>query len=181
MAAAEVTRSGSPAMLPARGAEQNQSVAAMAASQSESTHDDPERLEQYMRRAAAFHDDGSLRGVRVYPGWDEQVFDEAGLEAGDLVVAVNGEPLNDPVRASDLLDSLGPRCNREDNCRARGRAGGVHAVVSVKIRMSGGVQHGNADCFGSVSGLVKGSADSGWNPPASAWRVDYADTLLLQL
>lgn len=107
MAAAEVTRSGSPAMLPARGAEQDHPVAAVAASQSESTHDDPERLEQFLKRVVTFNDDGSLRGVRVYPGWNEQVFDEAGLEAGDLVVAVNGETLVDPARASDLLDSLG--------------------------------------------------------------------------
>ena len=107
MAPGEIARSDWPALRQARSAEHDLPVVALASSVRESAQDDPERLEQFLRRTATFQDDGSLRGVRVYPGWNERVFDEAGLEAGDLVVAVNGEPLNDPARASEVLDSLG--------------------------------------------------------------------------
>ena len=73
----------------------------------DSRRDDPQHLEQFLRRAAAYDDDGSLRGMRVYPGWNEQVFDAVGLEPGDLIVAIDGEPLADPARASQALDLLG--------------------------------------------------------------------------
>jgi hypothetical protein len=69
--------------------------------------DEPEILEHYLRRRAVFLEDGTLRGMRVYPGSNEQVFDDAGLAAGDLVIAVDDERLNDPARASEILDRIG--------------------------------------------------------------------------
>lgn len=68
---------------------------------------DPEHLERLLRRVVAFHDDGTLRGMRVYPGSNEQAFEASGLEAGDLIIAVEGELLVDPARASEILDLVG--------------------------------------------------------------------------
>jgi type II secretion system protein C len=107
MATEAVAQLNPSALQPGRIIGQGDPVAVPGAPLPDSTQGDPENMEQFLRRVATFHDDGSLRGVRVYPGWNEQVFDEAGLRAGDLVVAVNGEPLNDPARASDMLDLLG--------------------------------------------------------------------------
>ncbi len=50
---------------------------------------------------------GHLRGYRVYPGSDPQAFRELGLEPGDLVMAINGTPLNDPAQDQQVFDTLG--------------------------------------------------------------------------
>jgi type II secretion system protein C len=92
-------------------ASQSCPVAAPSNPSLEGGPDDPDYLEHYLRRKAAFFEDGTLRGVRVYPGSDEQVFDDAGLVAGDLVIAVDGERLNDPARASEVLDRIGSAAN----------------------------------------------------------------------
>jgi hypothetical protein len=68
--------------------------------------EDPDNLERYIRRRAVLREDGSLRGMRVYPGWDEQPFLDTGVQAGDLITAADGEPLNDIARASEILDRV---------------------------------------------------------------------------
>jgi membrane-associated protease RseP (regulator of RpoE activity) len=82
-------------------------VAASSDNLPESGRDDPDYLQQYLRRTAVFLEDGMLRGMRVFPGSNEQAFLEAGLQDGDLVVAVDGEPLNDAARASEIMDRVG--------------------------------------------------------------------------
>lgn len=49
---------------------------------------------------------GRSAGVRVYPGNDPRVFDQLGLRAGDLVLAINDVPLADPANAEQFLRSL---------------------------------------------------------------------------
>jgi type II secretion system protein C len=88
-------------------ASQGSPVAAASKPSPEGRPDDPDYLEQYLRRRAVFLEDGTLRGMRVYPGSNEQAFEDAGLNAGDLVVAVDGERLSDPTRASEILDLIG--------------------------------------------------------------------------
>jgi general secretion pathway protein C len=51
--------------------------------------------------------DGKLRGYRVYPGQNTRAFAALGLRNGDLVLAVNGTPLDDPARGNDIFSSLG--------------------------------------------------------------------------
>ncbi len=50
---------------------------------------------------------GRLRGYRVYPGSDPRAFRELGLLPGDLVMAINGTPLNDPAQDQQVFDTLG--------------------------------------------------------------------------
>ncbi len=50
---------------------------------------------------------GSLRGYRVYPGRNRAKFAGFGLQPGDLVMAVNGAPLDDPNRGLEILRSIG--------------------------------------------------------------------------
>ncbi|HEV2700708.1 MAG TPA: type II secretion system protein GspC [Steroidobacteraceae bacterium] len=51
--------------------------------------------------------DGKLRGYRVYPGQNAKAFASLGLRNGDLVLSVNGTPLDDPNRGNDIFASLG--------------------------------------------------------------------------
>lgn len=50
---------------------------------------------------------GSLRGYRVYPGRNRAQFANFGLQPGDLVLAVNGAPLDDPNRGLEILRGIG--------------------------------------------------------------------------
>jgi hypothetical protein len=50
---------------------------------------------------------GKLRGFRVYPGRNRQAFTRLGLRSGDLVVAINGTPLDDPARGDEIFRTIG--------------------------------------------------------------------------
>jgi general secretion pathway protein C len=50
---------------------------------------------------------GVQRGYRVYPGRNRQQFARLGLMPGDLVLAVNGTPLDDPQRAPEIFNTMG--------------------------------------------------------------------------
>ncbi|MEX0735295.1 MAG: type II secretion system protein GspC [Steroidobacteraceae bacterium] len=50
---------------------------------------------------------GSLKGYRVYPGRNRAQFVRLGLQPGDLVMAVNGAPLDDPNRGLEILRGIG--------------------------------------------------------------------------
>jgi len=49
---------------------------------------------------------GKQQGFRVYPGRDPEVFLQLGLRPGDLVTAIDGQPLNDS-QAEEILRTLG--------------------------------------------------------------------------
>jgi len=50
---------------------------------------------------------GKLRGFRVYPGRNRQAFTRLGLRSGDLVIAINGTPLDDPARGDEIFRTIG--------------------------------------------------------------------------
>jgi general secretion pathway protein C len=50
---------------------------------------------------------GAQRGYRVYPGRNRQQFAKLGLQPGDLVLAVNGTPLDDPARGAEIFGTIG--------------------------------------------------------------------------
>jgi general secretion pathway protein C len=50
---------------------------------------------------------GAQRGYRVYPGRNRQQFTKLGLQPGDLVLAVNGTPLDDPARGAEIFGTIG--------------------------------------------------------------------------
>ncbi|MDP9142392.1 MAG: type II secretion system protein GspC [Pseudomonadota bacterium] len=67
---------------------------------------DPTKASNYMRVQPAKVGD-QLKGYRVYPGREREMFKELGLRPGDLVTSVNGIQLDDTQKALQLLSDLG--------------------------------------------------------------------------
>ena len=56
--------------------------------------------------SAPYFINGVIQGYLVYPGEDPDVFDSTGLKFGDLVTAVEGQPLTDVELMNRLLRNL---------------------------------------------------------------------------
>jgi len=68
---------------------------------------DPAIIDQVMRTVASFDNAaGKLRGFRAYPGRNRAIFTKLGLKPGDLVTAINGQPLDDPQRAQEVFNTI---------------------------------------------------------------------------
>jgi general secretion pathway protein C len=67
---------------------------------------DPSIIADVMRPQPVFAD-GKQRGYRVYPGRNSQAFLSLGLRPGDLVIAINNTPLDDPARGDEIFRTLG--------------------------------------------------------------------------
>jgi general secretion pathway protein C len=67
---------------------------------------DPGSVAEIMRPQPVFAN-GQQRGYRVYPGRNRAQFARLGLRPGDLVMSVNGTPLDDPQRGMDIFRSIG--------------------------------------------------------------------------
>ena len=65
----------------------------------------PSALGELLRAQPVFSN-GVQKGYRVYPGRDRMQFARLGLQPGDLVTAINGTPLDDPNRSSEILSTL---------------------------------------------------------------------------
>jgi general secretion pathway protein C len=52
-------------------------------------------------------ENGTLRGVRAYPGRNRSMFKKLGLMPGDLITAINGAQIDDVQTASNALRDLG--------------------------------------------------------------------------
>jgi general secretion pathway protein C len=68
--------------------------------------DDPGLMADIMRPQPVFAQ-GKQKGYRVYPGRNRQAFTRLGLRPGDLVMAINGTPLDDPARGQEVFRTLG--------------------------------------------------------------------------
>jgi general secretion pathway protein C len=68
--------------------------------------EDPALLSDIMRNQPVLMA-GKLHGFRVYPGRNRQAFTRLGLRSGDLVIAINGTPLDDPARADEIFRTIG--------------------------------------------------------------------------
>jgi general secretion pathway protein C len=94
-AAGEAPRAGAPTA----------PVASRLASLRDEVLEDPGSLDQLIRARPVYRG-GKLRGFRVSPGKDRELFNELGFRAGDLVTGVNGVVLDDPVKGVQLLKDL---------------------------------------------------------------------------
>jgi general secretion pathway protein C len=62
-------------------------------------------LHQVMRPVAAYDSAaGKFRGFRAYPGRNRAMFTELGLKPGDLVTAINGQPLEDAQHSEKVFN-----------------------------------------------------------------------------
>jgi general secretion pathway protein C len=67
---------------------------------------EPTAISEIIRPQPVFAQ-GKQRGFRVYPGRNRQAFTRIGLRPGDLVLAINGTPLDDPSRGQEIFNTLG--------------------------------------------------------------------------
>jgi len=86
---------------------------------SESTTDNAQLLGQYRNallndpnsvmgliNVRPYQKDGQLVGYRLRPGKDRALLRRFGLRSGDIVTSVNGVPMNNPVKALEVLRDL---------------------------------------------------------------------------
>ena len=69
--------------------------------------EDPGLLADIMRPQPVFAGGKQMKGFRVYPGRNRQAFNRLGLRPGDLVMSINGTPLDDPSRGQEIFRTLG--------------------------------------------------------------------------
>jgi general secretion pathway protein C len=69
-------------------------------------NEQPGVIADVMRPQPVFAE-GKQRGYRVYPGRNRSAFMQLGLRPGDLVVAINSTPLDDPARGEEIFRTLG--------------------------------------------------------------------------
>jgi general secretion pathway protein C len=68
---------------------------------------DPGILDQVMRTVPSYDNAaGKLRGFRAYPGRNRMIFNKLGLRPGDLVTAINGQPLDDPQHSAEVFNTI---------------------------------------------------------------------------
>jgi general secretion pathway protein C len=66
----------------------------------------PSNLARMLRVSPANDPDGNLVGYSLAPGRDPQLFEDIGLQTGDVVTEVNGLALTDPENSAQALQSL---------------------------------------------------------------------------
>jgi general secretion pathway protein C len=66
---------------------------------------DPTRMTELVR-ALPVMENGVLKGFRLFPGQQRELFGEVGLRRGDIATRINGLPLDDPARGMELLNQL---------------------------------------------------------------------------
>ena len=98
----------SPAPREATRSEQPQTSASTARldrEEAESAVAGPSQFMQQVRIRPHFQE-GQLGGFLIYRLDPDSVFAEMGLQSGDVITAVNGEPITTTQKASDFYDAL---------------------------------------------------------------------------
>jgi general secretion pathway protein C len=97
---------GGPRMPPRRGAVEPRSSEAVENIR-RLVQQDPGLLDQVMRTVPSYDNSaGKLRGFRAYPGRNRTIFNKLGLRPGDLVTAINGQPLDDPQHSQEVFNTI---------------------------------------------------------------------------
>lgn len=68
----------------------------------------PPAWDKVMRALDVRDKSGAMRGFRVYPTADGAPLNAMGLMPGDVILAINGQPLTDMQKSQALLDELDP-------------------------------------------------------------------------
>ncbi len=101
----QLARTAPPPTARAQGQGRN-TAAGVANRVRQMMNQDPGTLAEIMRPQPVFAD-GGQRGYRVYPGRNRAQFQRLGLTPGDLILSINGTPLNDPARGMEVFRTLG--------------------------------------------------------------------------
>jgi len=96
---------------------------------------DPGLLDQVMRTVASYDaQGGKLRGFRAYPGRNRAIFNKLGLRPGDLVTAINGQPLDDPQHSQEVFNTI----QSSDHVDVTIERGGQRQDISLNIAQVAG-------------------------------------------
>jgi general secretion pathway protein C len=57
-------------------------------------------------RVQPYSKNGKLEGYRIRPGKDRRLLSKFGLRSGDVVKSVNGVPLDNPIKALEIMKQL---------------------------------------------------------------------------
>jgi len=71
-------------------------------------------------RAEPYRQGGKLKGYRIFPGKDKQLFGQIGLEPGDIVTSVNGIELDSPLKGLEIMQQLSDTSNVSVNVLRNG-------------------------------------------------------------
>ncbi len=71
-------------------------------------------------RAEPYRQGGRLKGYRIFPGRDKQLFGQIGLEPGDIVTSVNGIELDSPLKGLEIMQQLSDASNVSVNVLRNG-------------------------------------------------------------
>jgi general secretion pathway protein C len=95
---------------------------------------------------------GKLEGYRVFPGTGRGagVFQQMGLRAGDMILAVNGTALDDPTRAMEVLQTL----SSSGSATVTVSRGGATQDVPLDLATLGAVGEGNDAAASAASGAA---------------------------
>jgi general secretion pathway protein C len=93
---------------PLKSAPPGSALAPLLRTSAASPRDNATLLAGIMRVQPVFSQQGKLDGYRIFPGngHGAAAFQQMGLRAGDLILAVNGSTLDDPSRAMEVLQTL---------------------------------------------------------------------------
>jgi general secretion pathway protein C len=115
---------------------------------------DPNILDQVMRTVASYDNAaGKLRGFRAYPGRNRAIFNKLGLKPGDLVTAINGQPLDDPQRSQEVFNTI----QTSDHVTVTLERGGQKQDITLNI----------AQVAAQASKDLEGDPGQSGNPPSS--------------
>ncbi len=122
---------------------------------------DPGILDQVMRTVASYDNAaGKLRGFRAYPGRNRAIFNKLGLKPGDLVTAINGQPLDDPQRSQEVFNTI----QTSDHVSVTIERGGQRQDISLNI--ADVANEATRDLEGGP-GAAAGAAPNGAAAPAA--------------
>ncbi|HLW25686.1 MAG TPA: type II secretion system protein GspC [Steroidobacteraceae bacterium] len=160
----QVLETGAPRAAMRRGA--NPNTAAAVETIRHMVEKDPGLLDQVMRTVPSYDNQaGKLRGFRAYPGRNRAIFAKLGLKPGDLVTAINGQPLDDPQHSQDVFNTI----QSSDSVTVTIERGGQREDISLNI----------AQVAGEASRDLEGAGGSGAAPgapgtPAAGMRGAFA-------
>jgi len=116
--------------LPRESGSPSETAPAFQAADLRTAQQNPSRLLDWMRPVVATESNtGRQLGYRVYPGRDPDRFTKLGLLPGDLVTAVNGQPLDDPSRSMELMRNL----SGSDNITLTIERDGAQRLVQIPV------------------------------------------------
>jgi len=123
---------------------------------------DPGILDQVMRTVPSYDSAaGKLRGFRAYPGRNRAIFNKLGLKPGDLVTAINGQPLDDPQHSQEVFNTI----QTSDHVTVSVERGGQKQDISLNIAQVAGEAtrdlEGDAGAAAGPNGLQVPGAPGG--------------------